>query len=398
MPLVFVHGVANRPSIEQAAEIAQRDALFRTITFGSDAVQVFNPDWGKNAVSFTTRMPWLPDPGNIQPFAAGDVALDDEASRDVGLGRIAKVDGAQAIDLAILAALEEAVVAAGKSDQPGLAADRELLRLAKTAADYLGPSMPDATADPKGIVELAAATDQEFAGALDAEFQMLVGNDLQAFGIGDKIRAAVGALGGWIGNGVSDAALRAKRRTLSQGVALFLGDIFVYLRQRRDEGPTGTTARLFEPILLNLIEAAQVERAPHEPFVVVGHSLGGVLLYDILTDEACLQRLRDKAPDFKIDAWLTVGSQPGFFADLGLYPDRPKNAAGRFDKPTNVTNWLNIYDFTDVFSFLCKPFFDSVDDFGYDTTVDLIHAHSAYFKRPSFYKRLQARLKSLGYL
>jgi alpha-beta hydrolase superfamily lysophospholipase len=157
-------------------------------------------------------------------------------------------------------------------------------------------------------------------------------------------------------------------------------------------------ARLFEPIILDLIKAAKVERASREPLVVVGHSLGGVLLYDILTDRDCLDRLEREAPGFKIDAWLTVGSQPGFFADLGLYPDKPKNAAGQLSKPACVNNCLNVYDFTDVFSFLCKPFFEGVDDFGYDTAVDLIHAHSAYFKRPSFYKRLELRLHGLSYL
>ena len=320
MPLVFVHGVATRSSAERAAEIAQRDALFREITFRNDAVEVFNPDWGKNAVSFTTGMPWLPDPDKLQPFAAGDASLLDGAARNVGLGRIAKVDGAQAVDLTVLAALEEAVDAGDKSGRPAVAADKELVLLARTAADYLAPLMPDTTAAPKGIAELAVETDQDFADALDAEFQLLARADVQAFGIGDKLRQAVGALADWIGNGVSDAALRAKRRSLSQGVALFLGDIFVYLRQRQVAGPTGTAARLFEPILLDLIQAAKAKRAEREPFVVVGHSLGGVLLYDMLTDPICLGRLMDEVPGFRIDLWLTVGSQPGFFADLGLYP------------------------------------------------------------------------------
>jgi hypothetical protein len=397
MPLVFVHGVANRPSAEQAAEIAQRDALFRALTFGNEAVQIFNPDWGKNAVTFAAGTPWIPNPDKVQPFAAGDAGLS-QGAREVGLGRIAKVDGAQAIDLTVLAALEEAVIAAGKSGQPALAADKELVGLAKNAAEYLTPRLPDATANSQGIAELAVDKDHDFADALESELQLLAKGDVQALGIGTKIRDAVNALGGWIANGLSDAALRAKRRSLSQGVALFLGDIFIYLRQRKVEGPTGAAARLFEPILVDLIKATEADRVEREPLVVVGHSLGGVLLYDILTDETCLKHLKDEAPDFKIDAWLTVGSQPGFFTDLGLYPDRPKNANGRYDKPVSVTNWLNVYDFTDVFSFLCKPFFDGVDDFGYDTAVDLIHAHSAYFKRPSFYKRLALRLNTLGHL
>jgi hypothetical protein len=177
-----------------------------------------------------------------------------------------------------------------------------------------------------------------------------------------------------------------------------LGDVFFYLRQRDVTGPAGTAARLFDPILVDLIKAAQSERAEREPFVVVGHSLGGVLLYDILTDRTCLDRLEAEAPGFKIDAWLTVGSQPGFFADLKLYGDRPKDAAGRLAKPACVANWMNVYDFTDVLSFLSAPFFADVEDFGYDTAVDLLHAHSAYFKRPSFYKRLELRLKGLGHL
>jgi len=202
-------------------------------------------------------------------------------------------------------------------------------------------------------------------------------------------------LGGWIGNAASDAVLRAKRADLSKAVTYFLGDIFVYLKQRDVEGAQGVRERLFEPILKDLIVAAKAPRAAGEPFVVIGHSLGGVLLYDILTDDACRRRLNHEAPGFKIDALLTVGSQPGFFADLKMYGDR---GGERFPKPESVACWMNVYDFTDVFSFLCAPAFSDVEDFGYDTSVDLLQAHSAYFKKPSFYKRLQLRLKSLGHL
>jgi hypothetical protein len=67
-------------------------------------------------------------------------------------------------------------------------------------------------------------------------------------------------------------------------------------------------------------------------------------------------------------------------------------------RPDSVTHWLNVYDYTDVFSFLCAPFFEGVLDFGYDTKIDLFEAHSAYFKRPSFYKRLEIRLREHGFL
>ena len=199
--------------------------------------------------------------------------------------------------------------------------------------------------------------------------------------ITDKIKEGISALGGWIGNATSDAVLRLKRRTLSHGAALFLGDVFVYLRQREVAGAEGTRQRLFAPIIADLIKAAKIPRQPKEPFVVVGHSLGGVLLYDILTDPPSLQQITAEVPEFRIDLWLTVGSQPGFFADLGLYSDKPRPTA-KLKRPDCVSNWLNVYDFTDVFSFLCAPFFDGVDDFGYDTKIDLFEAHSAYFLRP----------------
>jgi hypothetical protein len=393
MPLVFVHGVANRPSDERSAEVLQRDALFRAIAFRSDSVRIFNPEWGKNAASFTDGMPWLPDPNKTQAFGTGG----GQASQEIGLGRIAKIDGAQAVDLTVLAALEEAIQEAGRSKQPPQAADKTLIKFAQTAADYLGQYLPDETQPSKGSVALASNTDHDFAEALDAELQRVDSGGVQAFGVRDSIRRGVDALGGWVGNALSDAALRAKRRTLSQLVALFLGDIFVYLKQRNVEGARGTRARLFEPILVDLIKGAKAERKEREPFVVVGHSLGGVLLYDILTDPACLNRIKAEAPGFEIDVWLTVGSQPGFFSDLALLPELPKNPAGLLEKPNCVKNWLNVYDYTDVFSFLCKPFFEGVDDFGYDTRVDLLHAHSSYFRSPSFYKRLELRLRKLGY-
>ena len=119
MPLVFVHGVANRPSAEQIAAIKQRDALFRSITFGRDNVQILNPDWGSFAVKFTDGEPWLPNPDEIEAFGAGGAAELEGASSSVGLGQITKTDGVQAVDLAILAVLEQDILAKAKPGNSG---------------------------------------------------------------------------------------------------------------------------------------------------------------------------------------------------------------------------------------------------------------------------------------
>lgn len=388
MPLVFVHGVATRPKPEYLAEVAQRSALFKSLVLHKDAV-VLNPDWGSHAVKFTETLPWLPNPSGNQAYGAGALA---GSGGEIGLSAMAQADAAQAVDLAIAGVLEQAIVEAGRAQDPDLAAGRNVA-LAKAAALYLDQHAPDET--PAGVDALAGDSDAAFAEALDLQLNMMPG--IEAYGgIGDAIKSGLDAVGGWLGNGASDLALKAKRRDLSKGVAFFLGDIFVYLRQREVAGGEGVQARLFKPILDDLIAAFHAPRQPKEPFVVVGHSLGGVLLYDLLTDLDCLARLAAEAPGFKIDLLATVGSQPGFFADLKLYSGKPLTGT-LLARPPGVAAWHNVYDFTDVFSFLAAPAFAGVQDFGYDTAVDVLAAHTAYFKRPSFYQRMRKRLQGLGY-
>lgn len=388
MPLVFVHGVATRQSIGYQAEIVQRNALFRNLVFGRDVV-IENPDWGSQGVTFTEPPPWLPSPTGNQAYGAGD-ALGGELS--LSLGALAKRDVGQAVDLAISAMLANAAAEAASQNHVERAADTKLIALAKAAADYLDQKQPDEI--PKGVAALDAPNNDGFAVALES--QLRVNGGLQAYGAaGDAIKKGFSTLGGWIGTSASDALLKKHRKALSTFVGYFLGDAFVYLRQREVEGAQGAQARIFKPILDSLIKAHAAERAEGEPFVVVGHSLGGVILFDILSDPASLARLDAEAPGLKIDLLATVGSQPGFFADLKLYADKPATA-GKLDKPQKVTVWHNVFDYTDVFSFLAAPMFSAVEDFSYDSAVDLLAAHTAYFKKPSFYQRLRSRLPTVA--
>ena len=387
MPLVFIHGVATRPTEEYAAEVKQRDALFRTLVFDDPGVTICNPDWGSFAAQFGADLPWLPNDNGKQAFAVGEVAPGDTT---LALGKLAERDGEQAVDLVAMAALDKAIVNAAKAGAPEAAATGDAMKLAVAAAGYLETKKTIASDTPVGIADLRTATNDQFADALSAE---IGDKGVHAYG-GNLIGDAIGYLGGLIGNGLSDLALKAKRRDASRAVSLFLGDVFVYLRDRDTAGPGGTRARLFQPILDDLVKAAKAPRKDGEPFVVVAHSLGGVILYDMLTDDATLAAIKAAlGKELVIDALFTVGSQPGFFADLGLYPGGRLPAGQKRPRPDRVGKWLNVYDFTDVFSFLCVPMFDGVGDFGYDTVTDLVHAHTAYFQRPSFYKRLRARLQ-----
>ena len=390
MPLVHVHGVATRPTEEYKAFVKQRDALYKTLVFKDKAVMVRNPDWGSRAVQFSDDLRWLPKPSGNERFAGGD----NPAAVNAKLGSLATQDAAQAIDLAIMAALQEQVDKAVKFNTPDLAADTATIDLAAAAADLQANAglLED---EPKGLDTLRADSDVAFATTLGAQLEQ---QEAEAFGLGDKLKDAVRSIGGVIGNTASDLALRAVRRDLSRGISLFLGDVFVYLGKRDVAGETGTRERIFEPIITDLVIAAKDAAAKAEPLVLVGHSLGGVILYDMLTDQSVLQRIEKEAgAPLAVDALFTVGSQPGFFADLGLYANKP-TAAAKLPRPAMVAAWMNVFDFTDVFSFLCAPMFNDVKDFGYDTVVDLVHAHSAYFQRPSFYKRMRVRLNELGKL
>ena len=400
MPLVFVHGVANRPSGEYAAMVKQRDALFRSLVFGRKDIVVLNPDWGSFAVKFGDDLPWLPSPRGNEAFDAGDSGdpgppVTAQFDR-ISLGALAAVDAEQAVDLVAMAALDAAIVEAAALGLPEAAAQGEAIELAKASAAYLASKGLVETEKPAGVGALATANNGDFADALEAEIGQDPG-DVEAFGLADRIRGAIAHLGRIVGNGASDLVLKASRRDLSRSVSLFLGDIFVYLRGRDDASEQGTRARIFAPILEALTKAAKAPRAAGEPFVVVGHSLGGVILYDMLTDPAIRAELETAiGGPIAIDALFTVGSQPGFFADLGMYPGGRPAEGTKLAMPQGVGAWMNVFDFTDVFSFRCAHIFEGVRDFGYDTVTDLLHAHGAYFLRPSLYKRMRVRLSELG--
>jgi pimeloyl-ACP methyl ester carboxylesterase len=122
--------------------------------------------------------------------------------------------------------------------------------------------------------------------------------------------------------------------------------------------------------------------------VIVGHSLGGVISYDILTHFD---------PTLEVDLFVTVGSQVALFEEMTLYkesrPDLPQNPpADRLARPANIKRWLNVLDANDIFSFRTEGVFDGVQDFKYETGFGLMEAHGGYFRRPSFYRRLGERL------
>ena len=126
-----------------------------------------------------------------------------------------------------------------------------------------------------------------------------------------------------------------------------------------------------------------------EKLIVVAHSMGGNIVYDILSHFD---------PSIKIDALITVGSQVALFKELRLYAEdkSPKVDAGVARKPDCVGTWLNVFDPLDVLGFAASGVFKGVHDFAFSTQASALDAHSTYFLRPTFHERLRERLVEVG--
>jgi pimeloyl-ACP methyl ester carboxylesterase len=119
--------------------------------------------------------------------------------------------------------------------------------------------------------------------------------------------------------------------------------------------------------------------------VVVGHSLGGVIAYDLLTAFR---------PDIEVDLLVTVGSQVALLEELTLLaspsdPSVPGRDTPRVPRPPNLRAWLNVFDETDLLGFQAGSVFEGVSDHRYQTGA-IIGAHGRYLDGLRFHRRLLA--------
>jgi pimeloyl-ACP methyl ester carboxylesterase len=187
----------------------------------------------------------------------------------------------------------------------------------------------------------------------------------------------------------SNLAVRLARKKTNATVTRFAGDSYEYFVNR---GTKDSPGKIVEIVLSALSGAADsIKKNPENPdnkLIVIAHSFGGEIVYDILTYYA---------PDLSVDWFITVGSQVGLFEEMKLYkvsssgiPADPRN--GKVSKPRNVGRWLNVFDTNDVLSYRASPVFDGAEDFLFETGYSTFQAHGGYFMRPSFYLRLADRL------
>ena len=389
MPIVFVHGVNNR--IEQpsyAARVARVDSCLKEILaprlgLPSKELSTFFPYWGGFGATFRYGQASLPSEGpEAEAFALKeDASLSDSAlwiaaaqANHGGEVLFAQIASSRGLEEAIDIAWDTAAIAATTT------ADlTEIAKLYEASLIYAKQ-----TPLPPWLLKAPTMGNEQFMSELVNAVS--VAANVQAMGLGtwwQAVKETVSRIGDKPGDLAGTLITTLGRRRAHMAASVFLGDIFVYLDERGTDKAPGNIVRS----VVKELEAAIARAASSEDkrLVVVAHSLGGVIMWDLLTYFR---------PDIKLDTLVTVGSQVGVFQELSLY--RGKNDGvvppAKVKKPDNVGTWLNVYDTNDVFSFATSRIFEGSSDLSFDTGYGVLAAHGGYFERPSFYKRLAVRL------
>jgi hypothetical protein len=373
--LVFVHGVATRDTPEYRSAVVERDKLFRGLLFKDDAVPIYSPMWGK-------FVPAIPSEVFDTNKGVATFSLNLGASSGLGAGMMGDAQPGNDSDFSI--------VAIGKQD-PVAALDAICSRIADRAAGEGRPLRDEELRAFRNAAELIASdkTATLFQGDADSQSiaKQLAAGAPSAFGIGNMVADAITKVSDRVRNAASTLGFDAIRGSIGPAVGRFMGDVFAYLKEgelrKEIRGVIGQA----------LLEAQQAKNAGGGPLVLVGHSLGGVILVDMLSDP----RSAGLGDGIDVDALLTVGSQPGLFGALDvLAPNAPQAMPRR--KPDCVKFWLNVFDAIDPLAYRVEKIFNGAEDLVFNTLAGITETHSKYFQRPQFYARARVRLNEAGIL
>lgn len=375
--LVFVHGVNTRRELDVEAydkAVGARSRRFEQTCFHPAEVQVRNPYWG----TYGANPAW--NFASVPKLGAPAVALgidDDLAER--------RLIEAAAHDLPAIVGALSVVDLQAKIDDPEALAEAE--QLWSGAAAYA-----EAVAAPGWLKDVR--DDAEFLDRLAAEARaMLPRAATISLGFGDSMRDAGRLILGGVNDLTSGPLVALVRRVATPLIARFIGDVFHYLTE------TDARAQIQAAILVDIMAAARDAATAKSPLVLVGHSMGGVILYDMLSDPKVLDELgTELGRAFHVDLLVTVGSQVSFFEELKSFRTSEPNvrAPDKVARPAHIGAWWNIWDRMDPLAFVAADVFGGVEDLQANTIAHVFAAHTAYFSNMVFYERLAKRLKRAG--
>ena len=413
LPVVFVHGVNTRRSDDGYSDaVAARESLIRRLLLdplgGSlRAMEVVDAYWGDAGVRFRWNLASVPPVSLLDVY--GDESSDVDESDLVFSATVDELSGFEGISdseeredgILRRAARQDLLVFLETILAPVLLAELRLSDADSTHEGELAAALAiavetvareDATRE---AVE-ATSSDDELMNLLEARvgaaFDELLPPDqqteLEGYGwlddAKDRITEIFGRARSAPARAATVPALTLWRTGLHTRLSRFMGDIFVYLDERGEENHPG-------PIVIavrDAIHEAQARADDDEPLIVITHSMGGNIVYDLLTYFA---------PEMEVALWVSVGGQVAQFEEMKLFRASEKSI-GTPDKVSGlkprVRYWLNVYDAVDPFGFMAEPVFADVDaDVSYSTGAGGMKAHGDYFGRASFYRLVRKHLE-----
>lgn len=410
MPIVFVHGVRTRPGDEWEEQGRTRRSLLQTFALKElvpDPAATFyeEPLWGDLAAAPRWEHASLPGGRDVEefdleddpdaPVAAALVEAGAEPLPDVPEPRQVLEQTRLAVELSAdeerkpLETLLDSLLAVAASE----ADDDELEELATfgiRAAEYARSNPPLAWLnDVEDDVQLVNVFTDKVEEAVPDPSAVEASTD-ESFSFQSARARFVEAVErvGNVSERLAGRAFTALTRTAAhKGAAMFLGDVVVYLNERGSAENPGAIVRT---VAASIERAQAAKRDPEDPkLIVIAHSMGGNIVYDLLTHFR---------PDLHVDTFVTVGSQVAFFEELAQFrsspPDPPADPdEDRIERPQNVGRWINVFDLNDVLGFAAAGVYNGVEDFAYSTGKGALKAHGAYLMLPSFHIRLRERLR-----
>lgn len=407
MPLVFIHGVNVRyDSSKDDPLVNARTCLFRRFALSRlvkepEKTLVLNPYWGNLAAKFAWNHASLPS-GHYEAFGGDDTVSADLLSikpeavedPDTALLSVARDSLGKAVDMVWSVAAFNLDTHA-LSSFAGAAAEVASYVQSNDAPAWLSSVSNDAQllttlmSEAQSWAKVGENCDMPSDPRCRAEGIEHFGAD----GVANRLFAALGQIRASVvaaGDEVKRAATYTRRPAdnvflkvrapMHRMLTTFLGDVFVYFHQRE------TGRRLIaETIVADLRKAEANASSTGEPVIVVAHSMGGIIVYDLLTSDL---------KNVNVDLLITVGSQIAVMEELKLFcasdPSIPDSTRKRIPRPPNVKRWLNVFDTTDILGFAASGVFSEVED--YMIATGHAWAHGGYFVEPMFHRRLGVRL------
>ncbi|KMO37476.1 hypothetical protein [Methylobacterium aquaticum] len=402
--LLFVHGTGVRSAGRQQTVKRIREGLAKA---GLGGIELDFVDWGETHGTKVSKQ----DLEAVLPLGAA-MALAGTTEAEIEAALWSDLLADPLVELR-MAALRQAAAPEGAVPLPGGSkpADFELVQAIQALGTKLVDPLPGEVTT-QAIREAARSLERE---PLVQEAALSVGSAQDSDLIGATARAIVATtLRGTRsepGTGPSALYLRSERDALVEAVRSALAPITMgigsWLRDKvkdfatakasdwainrrdalmRSSSPAAGDILLYQrrgDDILAMIEAKILELSGKgKPVIVLGHSLGGIMLVDLLS--------RPREERLPVSKLITVGSQaPMLFKFDALGTMRP---GGERSEGTPFVPWLNIYDRSDLLSFCAARAFlgaVGIEDHEHASGVSFPEAHSAYFLADEVYERIK---------